>query len=46
VWSLPPVEGDERARILMKEQPALVREVVCNGQAADIDNQEDLNRWN
>jgi molybdenum cofactor cytidylyltransferase len=45
VWSLLAPNGDEGARSVARRYPELVREVVCQGELADIDTPEDLERW-
>jgi CTP:molybdopterin cytidylyltransferase MocA len=45
VWPLLPTDGDEGARSLLHQHPEWLCRVPCLGSVADIDTQEDLDRW-
>ena len=45
IWPLLPLSGDAGARGLIQQRPDLVMEVSCDGDAIDIDTQEELSRW-
>jgi molybdenum cofactor cytidylyltransferase len=44
IWPMVASQGDEGARELMRRRPDLVGEVACEGDPADVDTVEDLQR--
>ena len=45
LWPLLPATGDDGAKQLVRNHPALVHEVVGEGSAFDIDTLEDAQQW-
>ena len=45
MWASLPMSGDEGARSLWRERPEMVESIPCDGDSADVDTLEDLQRW-